>query len=87
LPPDTLPDLVFQGSPRRRPSVIVVSPPPNAGLVHSPLNLQLTFHAFGGATIDSDSIVVTYKKTPEIDISNRRTPCERICPSVSGGSR
>jgi hypothetical protein len=71
LPADTLPELVLRGSPTRRPNVVVVSPPPNSGLVRSPLDLKLKFQAFGGAKIDLDSVVVTYRKTPEIDITQR----------------
>ncbi len=67
------PVLGFQlrGSPTRRPNVTVISPPPAAGLLHSPLNLKLQFRAFGGAVIDPNSVVVTYLKTPAIDITQR----------------
>jgi hypothetical protein len=71
LPPDKLPNLVYQGSPTRRPTVTVVSPAPNAGVVHSPVELKMTFEAHGGAKIDPDSVVLTYKKTPEINITSR----------------
>jgi hypothetical protein len=74
LPPDRLPSLELRGSPTRRPRVVVVSPPPNAGVVKSPLGLKVKFQAYGGARIDPDSIVVTYKKTPLIDITQRIMP-------------
>ena len=74
LPPDRLPGLVLRGSPTRRPSAVVVSPPPSAGVMKSPLNLKVKLQAFGGAKIDPDSIVVTYKKTPMIDITQRIMP-------------
>jgi hypothetical protein len=74
LPPDHLPGLVLRGSPTRRPSAVVVSPPPNAGQVKSPLSLKVKLQAFGGAKIDPDSVVVTYKKTPMIDITQRIMP-------------
>jgi len=74
LPPDRLPGLALRGSPTRRPSVTVVSPPPNAGVVKSPLSLKVKLQAHGGAKIDPDSIVVTYKKTPLIDITQRIMP-------------
>jgi len=74
LPPDTLPALTLRGSPTRRPSAIVVSPAPNAGVVRSPVALKLKLEAHGGAKIDPDSIVLTYKKTPEINITQRITP-------------
>jgi hypothetical protein len=68
------PVLQMRGSPTRRPKIIVVSPPPSAGLVHSPLDLKLQFHAFGGGEIDPGSVVVTYLKQPAIDITQRITP-------------
>jgi hypothetical protein len=74
LPAAAAPSLVMRGSPLRRPSVLVVSPPPDAGLMHSPIDLKLRFHAFGGAEIDPESVVVTYLKQPSIDITQRITP-------------
>jgi hypothetical protein len=58
----------------RGPQVIFVAPPPNAGLVTSPLDLRIKFKAYGGAGIDRDSIVVTYKKIPSIDLTKRLMP-------------
>jgi len=74
LPPGTLPTLDLRGSPTRGPLVTVVSPPPGAGLMHSPVDLKLQFRAFGGAEIDPNSVVVTYLKDPAIDITQRLTP-------------
>jgi len=74
LPAGAVPMLDLRGSPTRRPMVTVVSPPPGAGLVHSPLNLKLQFRAFGGAQIDPNSVVVTYLKNPTIDITQRLAP-------------
>jgi hypothetical protein len=74
LPTGATPALAFRGSPTRRPSVVVVSPPPSAGLLHSPLDLKLQFRAFGGGVIDPDSVVVTYLKNPAIDITQRIAP-------------
>ncbi len=74
LPAGEAPSLVMRGSPLRRPNILVVSPPPAAGLVHSPIDLKLRFHAFGGAEIDPESVVVTYLKQPSIDITQRITP-------------
>jgi hypothetical protein len=74
LPPDRLPGLELRGSPTRRPSAVIVSPPPNAGLMKSPVSFRIKLQAHGGAKIDPDSIVVTYKKTPEIDITQRIMP-------------
>jgi hypothetical protein len=71
LPPSHVPDLVRRGGPTRRPSIVVASPPVGAGEVHSPLNLKVRLRAFGGAKIDPESIVLTYEKTPLIDITQR----------------
>jgi hypothetical protein len=61
-------------SPTRQPIILVIRPSPEAGLVHSPLELKLEFHAFGGAGINCDSIVVTYLKDPAIDLTQRLMP-------------
>jgi hypothetical protein len=74
LPAGAIPALELRGSPTRRPNVVVVSPQPGAGLIHSPLDLKLRFYAFGGAQIDLDSVVVTYLKQPAIDITQRIAP-------------
>lgn len=74
LPAATEAPLELRGSPTRRPNITIVSPPPNAGLVHSPLDLKLEFRAFGGAAIDPSTVVVTYLKNPAIDITQRITP-------------
>jgi len=71
LPPDKLPPFELRGSPTRRPSAEVVSPAPNAGQVKSPFNLKLKIEAHGGAKIDPNSIALTYKKTPEVNITQR----------------
>ena len=40
----------------------------------SPLSFKVKLQAHGGAKVDPDSIVVTYKKTPMIDITQRIMP-------------
>jgi hypothetical protein len=42
--------------------------------MHSPVRLQLKFRGFGGATINLDSLRVTYVKTPNIDLTSRVRP-------------
>jgi hypothetical protein len=74
LPAGAVPTFALRGSPTRRPNVVVISPRPAAGLLHSPLDLKLQFHAFGGAAIDPNSVVVTYLKEPAIDMTQRITP-------------
>jgi hypothetical protein len=74
LPAGEAPSMEMRGSPIRRPNIVVVSPAPTAGLLHSPIDLKLRFHAFGGAEIDPESVVVTYLKQPAIDLTQRITP-------------
>jgi hypothetical protein len=74
LPAGPVPGFQLRGSPTRRPNVVVISPRPSAGLLHSPLDLKLQFRGFGGAAIDSNSVVVTYLKDPAIDMTQRITP-------------
>lgn len=74
LPAAPVLSLQLRGSPTRRPAVVIVSPPPTAGQLNSPLDLKLQFQAFGGATIDPSTVVVTYLKQPAIDLTQRLTP-------------
>ena len=39
--------------------------------VHSPMHLQLKFGSYGGAKIDTDSVKVTYLRTPNVDLTPR----------------
>jgi hypothetical protein len=74
LPSAPVPAFELRGSPTRGPHITVVSPPPQAGLVHSPVELKLRYGAFGGASIDPDTVVVTYLKKPAVDITQRIKP-------------
>src|SRR5215217_4456877 len=47
---------------------------PDANEARSPLRLQLKFRGFGGATINLDSLRVTYLKTPDVDLTSRVRP-------------
>jgi hypothetical protein len=58
----------------RGPKVHLINPAPKAGLIKSPFNLKVKFESFGGAKVDTDSILVTYKKTPLIDLTQRMKP-------------
>ncbi len=40
----------------------------------SPMRLQLKFESFGGSKIDTDSLKVTYIKTPSVDLTPRLKP-------------
>jgi hypothetical protein len=44
------------------------------GELHSPLRLQLRFKGFGGASINLDSLRVTYVKEPNVDLTSRVKP-------------
>jgi len=72
LPPGKVPSAAVRGSPTRRPSITVISPS-GAGAVYSPVDFKVTFGAFGGAAIDPNSVVVTYIKQPDIDLTPRLT--------------
>jgi hypothetical protein len=39
--------------------------------IHSPMHFKVRFEAFGGAKIDSDSVKVSYLRTPIVDLSPR----------------
>src|SRR5689334_14596912 len=53
----------------RGPKIVVVNPAPTAGFIRSPFTLKIRFESFGGAKIDADSILLTYKKNPPIDLT------------------
>jgi len=59
-----------RGGPTPGPNIEVVLPSLLA-LVKSPFHLKITFKAHGGAVIDRDSIMITYRKVPAIDITQR----------------
>lgn len=74
LPSIPTPVFELRGSPTRRPHIEIVSPPPGAGLMHSPITLKLLFEAFGGAKINPNSVLVTYLKQPSVDLTQRLKP-------------
>ena len=74
LPSVPVPILELRGSPIRRPQVEILSPPPAAGVMHSPIALTVNFSAFGGAKINANSVLVTYLKQPNIDLTQRLKP-------------
>lgn len=45
-----------------------------ADAAKSPMRLQLKFESFGGSKIDTDSLKVTYVKTPSVDLTPRLKP-------------
>jgi len=38
------------------------------------MHLQLKFESYGGAKIDPDSLKVTYRRTPNVDLTGRVKP-------------
>lgn len=54
----------------RGPKIEVVDLKEGATL-KSPLNLKMTFKSFGGATVNADSVKVTYVKNPAVDLTPR----------------
>jgi hypothetical protein len=62
-----------RGSPTAGPQIEVVSPS-LAGLIKSPFDLKIKFKAHGGAEIDRDSVAITYRKVPAIDLTQRIGP-------------
>jgi hypothetical protein len=53
------------------PKAIVLSPPQSGGWVTSPLHMRLRFETYGGAKIDMERVIVTYRKVPAIDLTDR----------------
>lgn len=45
-----------------------------ADAARSPMRLHLKFESFGGAKIDTDSLKVTYLKSPSVDLTPRLKP-------------
>lgn len=71
--PDHSTVTVTRGGLTRRPEILVLSPVPDAGFVTSPLHLKLKIRAFGGAIVDRESIVISYRKAPPINLTQRVT--------------
>jgi hypothetical protein len=44
------------------------------GKLHSPLHFKLKFHAYGGSSIDVDSVTLTYLRGPNVDLTQRVKP-------------
>lgn len=47
------------------------------GRLHSPFRFTLRFHAFGGSSIDPNSVAITYLRSSEIDLTPRVRPFVR----------
>lgn len=58
----------------RGPTLVIVSPPPSAGTIKSPVNLQVRFQSHGAAQIDPASVLLTYEKAPAVDLTQRIKP-------------
>lgn len=55
----------------RGPRVQSSSPATEGTSVSSPIDLKVKFESFGGATVDTASVKVTYLKTPAVDLTPR----------------
>ena len=67
-------DDVYSRGITRGPRIVQVSPPPESGQLQSPVRLVIRFKGRGGAAIDPETLVVTYKKRPPIDLTRRIEP-------------
>lgn len=68
-----LPDAIPRGI-TRSPTIRLISPDPSAKRVASPFILKVSFEPHGGASIDPQTIKVTYLKVPAIDLTKRLAP-------------
>jgi formylglycine-generating enzyme required for sulfatase activity len=55
----------------RGPTITIISPASSAQPVTSPFILDLRFDTHAGTEVDTDSVLLTYLKQPEIDITQR----------------
>jgi hypothetical protein len=55
----------------RGPAVQVLYPPPSGGVIGSPFSLKVRFESRGASRIDLDSVVVTYRRIPAVDLTQR----------------
>jgi len=53
------------------PKVLLVSPARDAGAVKPSFDLEIRFESRDGVKVDLNSLVVTYKKTPPVDLTER----------------
>ena len=58
----------------RGPDVIAVYPKPKSGLIQSPFTFRVKFVPHGNTQVDLNSLVVIYKKTPAVDLTERVRP-------------
>jgi hypothetical protein len=68
------PDLTRDRDIFRGPTIRLLSPLMSAGTLTSPFPLQLSFVSHAGAQVDLNSLVVTYKKLPPANVTDRVKP-------------
>jgi hypothetical protein len=73
LPAAPASQVAFRGL-TRGPTIDQVSPPADAAAPAGPLNLDVSFEAHNGATVDPATVKVTYLKQPAIDLTQRLKP-------------
>jgi hypothetical protein len=71
LPPD---ESAMRSGIERGPDIIAIYPAAQTGLIQSPFNFRVQFQPHGGTHIDLDSLIVTYKRIPAIDLTARVRP-------------
>jgi hypothetical protein len=54
--------------------IVPVYPAPKSAAIQSPFNFRVKFRAHGNTQIDLDSLVIIYKKSPAIDLTERVKP-------------
>jgi hypothetical protein len=70
-----LPDADARGrGPTFGPKVVLVSPPRDAKSIHSPFPLEIRFEPRDGVPVDLGTLVLTYEKSPPVDLTERVKP-------------
>jgi hypothetical protein len=54
--------------------IVPVYPAPKSAAIQSPFNFRVKFRAHGNTQIHLDSLVIIYKKSPAIDLTERVKP-------------
>jgi hypothetical protein len=74
LPPN---DGQMRSGIERGPDIVPIYPAPKSGAIQSPFAFRVKFEPHGGTTINLDTLTVTYKRLPDIDLTARVKPFVR----------
>jgi len=74
LPPN---DAQMRSGIERGPDIVPIYPAPKSGAIQSPFAFRVKFETHGGTTINLDTLTVTYKRLPDIDLTARVKPYAR----------